>query len=141
MNRARSSAALFLFCAELMFAQAAQRPAAASPGYEDRYLTVNGIRLHYLDWGSNGKTPFIMLHGISRIAHQFDHLAPLFKNDYHVMAIDMSGHGDSGWSPEGAYVVEDYVKDLEAFVDQLNLRGMVLLGTTPGGHVVQSYDW
>jgi pimeloyl-ACP methyl ester carboxylesterase len=37
------------------------------------------------------------------------------------MAIDMRGHGDSGCSPEGAYVVEDYVKDLEAFVNQLNL--------------------
>jgi len=125
---------LSLFFAALSIAQTG-RPT----GYEDKYITVNGIRLHYLDWGSNGKTPFIMLHGISRIAHQFDHLAPRFKNDYHVMAIDMRGHGDSGWSPEGAYVVEDYVKDLEAFVDQLNLRGLVLLGNSTGGRFVQVY--
>jgi len=112
---------------------------AQSPAYQDKYITVNGLRLHYLDWGSNGKPPFIMLHGISRIAHQFDHIAPHFRNEYHVMAIDMRGHGDSAWSPEGAYLVEDYVKDLEAFVDQLNLRNLVLLGNSTGGRVVQVY--
>jgi esterase len=107
--------------------------------YQDRYVTVNGLRLHYLDWGSSDKPPFIMLHGISRVAHQFDHIAPAFRNEYHVMAIDMRGHGDSSWSPDAAYIVEDYVKDLEAFVEQLNLRGLVLLGNSTGGRVVQVY--
>jgi pimeloyl-ACP methyl ester carboxylesterase len=80
-----------------------------------------------------------MLHGISRVAHQFGHIAPHFLKDYHVIAIDMRGHGDSDWSPEAAYLVEDYVKDLEAFVDQLNLRGLTLLGNSTGGRVVQVY--
>jgi pimeloyl-ACP methyl ester carboxylesterase len=122
---------LLLACAGLALAQTA--------GYEDRFIEVNGIRLHYLDWGSPNKPPFIMLHGISRVAHQFDHLAPVFASNYHVIAIDMRGHGDSGWSPEGAYVVEDYVKDLDAFVDKLNLRGLTLLGNSTGGRVVQVY--
>ncbi len=108
-------------------------------GQEDRFVTVNGLRLHYLDWGAPDRPPFIMLHGISRVAHQFDHLAPSFASDYHVMAIDMRGHGDSGWSAEGAYLVEDYVKDLEGFVDQLGLRGLTLLGNSTGGRVVQVY--
>lgn len=112
---------------------------AQEPGYTDQFITVNGLRLHYLDWGSADKPPFIMLHGISRIAHQFDHIAPLFRAQYHVIAIDMRGHGDSAWSPAGDYLVEDYVKDLEAFVDQLNLRGLTLLGNSTGGRVVQVY--
>jgi len=111
----------------------------AQDGYQDRLITVNGLRLHYLDWGSSDKPPFIMLHGISRVAHQFDHIATQFKNDYHVMAIDMRGHGDSAWSPDAAYLVEDYVKDLEGFVEQLNLSGLVLLGNSTGGRVVQVY--
>jgi esterase len=112
---------------------------APNPLPHDRYIAVNGLRLHYLDWGSEDKPPFIMLHGISRVAHQFDHLAPHFDADYHVMALDMRGHGDSAWSPEGAYLVEDYVKDLEAFADELNLRGLTLLGNSTGGRVVQVY--
>ena len=113
--------------------------AQTTAGYQDRFITVNGLRIHYLDWGNEGKPAFLMLHGIGRVAHSFDHLAPRFSNDYHVMAIDMRGHGDSAWSPEGAYLVEDYVKDLEAMVEQLNLRGIVLLGNSTGGRVVQVY--
>jgi esterase len=119
-------------CAGFVLAQTGQSPT-------DRFITVNGLRLHYLDWGSESKPPFIMLHGISRVAHQFDHLAPSFVANYHVMAIDMRGHGDSAWSPEGAYVVEDYVRDIEAFVVQLDLHGLTLLGNSTGGRVVQVY--
>ncbi len=111
----------------------------AQSSYQDRFLEVNGLRLHYLDWGSPTKPPFIMLHGISRVAHQFDHLAPHFAADYHVIAIDMRGHGDSAWSPEGAYVVEDYAKDLEAFIAKLDLHNVTLLGNSTGGRVVQVY--
>ncbi len=107
--------------------------------YQDRFITVNKLRLHYLDWGSPDKPPFIMLHGIGRVAHSFDHIAPRFSARYHVIAMDMRGHGDSAWSPEGAYLVEDYVKDLEAVVEQLNLRGLTLLGNSTGGRVVQVY--
>src|SRR4051812_7982643 len=111
----------------------------AQPPYQDRFITVNGLRLHYLDWGSPDKPPFILLHGIGRVAHSFDHIAPQFSSRYHVIALDMRGHGDSAWSPEGAYLVEDYVKDLAAMVEQLNLRGLTLLGNSTGGRVVQVY--
>src|SRR6266536_105611 len=79
----------------------------------DRFVTVDGLRIHYLDWGSADKQPLIMLHGIGRVAHTFDHIAPHFTSKYHVMAVDMRGHGDSAWDPKGAYLVEDYVKDIE----------------------------
>jgi pimeloyl-ACP methyl ester carboxylesterase len=114
-------------------------PILAQAPYEDRFVTVNGLRLHYLDWGGEGKQPFIMVHGIGRVAHSFDHIAPRFTANYHIYAIDMRGHGDSGWSAEGAYLVEDHAKDLEAFVEQLNLRNVVLLGNSTGGRVVQMY--
>ena len=112
---------------------------SAQSTFQDRFVTVNGLRLHYLDWGSPNKQPFIMLHGIGRVAHSFDHIAPRFSKDYHVIAIDMRGHGDSAWSPEGAYLVQDYANDLTAFVEQLNLRNVVLLGNSTGGRVVQVY--
>ena len=130
-------------CRSLTIAVVLGGIAWAQPAYTDRFIEVNGLRLHYLDWGSpagnDSKPPFIMLHGISRVAHQFDHLAPYFTAKYHVIALDMRGHGDSAWSPEGAYVVEDYVKDLEAFADKLSLRDLTLLGNSTGGRVVQVY--
>jgi len=105
----------------------------------DRYATVNGLRIHYLDWGSEGKQPLIMLHGIGRVAHTFDHIAPHFAAKYHVIAVDMRGHGDSAWDPKGAYLVEDYTKDIEALAEQLHLRNIVIWGNSTGGRVAQVF--
>lgn len=107
--------------------------------YEDKFVTVNGLRLHYLDWGNAGKPPLVMLHGIARHAHTFDHIAIDLSRDYHVIALDMRGHGDSAWSPDGAYLVEDYCRDLEGVVQQLHLRGITLLGNSTGGRVAQVF--
>jgi esterase len=117
-----------------------QSPPASPPrSFADRVVEANGLRLHYLDWGTEGRQPFIMLHGISRTAHSFDHLAPHFNRDYHVIAIDLRGHGDSGWHPDGAYLVDDYVRDLEAIVERLKLRNVVITGNSTGGRVAQVY--
>lgn len=104
---------------------------------KDETITVNGLNIHYLDWGNAGKQPLILLHGISRVAHTFDHVAPHFTKNYHVIAVDMRGHGDSGWHGQGAYLVEDYTSDIEAMIEQLGLRNVVLWGASTGGRVAQ----
>ena len=103
----------------------------------DRFATVNGLRIHYLDWGTPGRQPLILLHGIARLARTFDHLAPHFCRDYHVIAVDMRGHGDSDWDPRGDYLVEDYTRDVESVIAQLGLRDVVLWGNSTGGRVAQ----
>jgi putative CocE/NonD family hydrolase len=120
-------------------AQPPAGPVTSRPQPQDRFATVNGLRLHYLEWGAAGKPPLVMVHGIARHAHTFDHIAADLARDYRVIAIDMRGHGDSAWSPEGAYLVEDHVKDLEGLVGQLQLRRLTLLGNSTGGRVVQVF--
>lgn len=113
--------------------------AGAQPAPLDRFVTVNGLRLHYLDWGGAERPPLVLVHGIGRVAHTFDHLAPRFTADYHVLALDMRGHGDSQWDPGANYLVEDHAKDFEAFVAALGLRQLTLWGNSTGGRVVQVY--
>jgi pimeloyl-ACP methyl ester carboxylesterase len=134
-SKAIVAAFLFLLCHAVPAAQG-QATAAA---FTDRFVTVNGLRLHYLDWGAEASPALILLHGIARHAHTFDHLAADLSRDHHVIALDMRGHGDSAWSPEAAYLVEDYVKDLEGLVSQLGLRRVTLLGNSTGGRVVQVF--
>ena len=112
-------------------------PQTAGP--TDRFVTVNGLRIHYLEWGAPDKQPLIMLHGIGRVAHTFDHIAPHFSSKYHVMAVDMRGHGDSDWDPKSAYLVEDYVKDIEGLAQQLGLQHIVIWGNSTGGRVAQVF--
>ena len=115
------------------------RARQGTPGPADRFVTVGGLRLHYLDWGTEGRQPLILVHGLDRTAHAFDHVAPHFVSRYHVLSFEMRGHGDSGWDPEGRYLVEDHVTDLEGFVRQLGLRNVILWGNSTGGRVVQVY--
>ncbi len=105
----------------------------------DRFVEVNGLRIHYLDWGGTGKPPLLLLHGIGRVAHTFDPVASHFNESYHVMAVDLRGHGDSSWDPEGAYLVEDYVKDIEELASELGLSNLVLWGNSTGGRVAQVF--
>ena len=126
------------FVTLLMFLTGAL-PAAAQNEPLDRFVTLAGLRLHYLEWGRADQPALIMLHGIGRDAHSFDHIAPHFTKTYRVIALDLRGHGDSGWHPDGAYLVEDLVKDLEGLIDQLQLGRIVLLGNSTGGRVVQQY--
>ena len=107
------------------------------PGPVDRYATANGLNIHYLEWGAGGRQPLLLLHGIARVAHTFDHVVPHFADRYRVIAVDMRGHGDSGWDPAGAYLVEDYARDIEALVEQLGLRDIVVWGSSTGGRVAQ----
>ena len=105
----------------------------------DRFIDANNLRIHYLDWGGGDKQPLILLHGIAREAHTFDHLAPHFSQRFRVIAVDLRGHGDSAWDEQGAYMVEDYVADVEALVAQLKLSNIVLWGNSTGGRVAQVF--
>jgi pimeloyl-ACP methyl ester carboxylesterase len=105
-----------------------------------RYATVNGLRIHYLEWGEPGGRPLLLLHGIARHARTFEHLAPHFYAARRVIAVDLRGHGESAWDPRGEYLVEDYYKDVEVLTTQLGLaRDIVLWGNSTGGRVAQVY--
>lgn len=105
----------------------------------DRFIEVNGIRIHYLEWGSPENPPLIMLHGIGRIAQTFSHVAGHFADDYRVIAVDMRGHGDSGWASDQAYLVSDYAGDIEAMALAMGLEDIVIWGNSTGGRVAQMF--
>ena len=61
----------------------------------DRFVSVNGLRFHVLDWGGEGRTPLLLLHGFTGHAHAWDTLAIALQPHFHVYALDQRGHGDS----------------------------------------------
>jgi pimeloyl-ACP methyl ester carboxylesterase len=102
--------------------------------YQDRFVTVHGLRLHYLDWGTDGKPPFLMLHGGSAYAHWWDFVAPALVGDFHVITPDQRGHGDSDHVNPPAYGTRHYLADLQQFIVTLGLHKPVLMGHSMGGH-------
>lgn len=102
---------------------------------EDRTCIVNGLRLHYLDWGASGKPAMVLLHGFAVTAHAWDFFSLTARADFHMYALDHRGHGDSEWAPDGDYGRDRHVADLIAFVDALHLDSFVLIGHSLGGGV------
>ena len=106
---------------------------------QSTFLTVHGLRLHYLDWGNTGAPPVVCVHGYTSSAEAFNAPARHFQERFHCIAPDVRGHGESAWSPAGAYQYSDQVGDLEEIVDQLGLERFTLIGTSMGGIIAMAY--
>lgn len=96
-----------------------------SPHTSD-FVSVNGINLHYLDWGGEGHV-LLFLAGMGCNAHNFDDLAPRFKDKFHVMALTRRGHGESD-HPETGYDVDTLTEDVRQFLDTLGIEKVILAG-------------
>src|SRR5215475_15574476 len=104
------------------------RPMTTHSQSHSTFLTVNGLRLHYFDWGNHGAPPVVCVHGYTSSAQAFNAPARHLRDRFHVIAPDVRGHGESGWSPNGAYRYSDQVADLAALVDKLGLAQFTLVG-------------
>ena len=102
-------------------------------------LTVNRLRLRYLEWGSPGALPVVCVHGYTSSAEAFNAVARRLEDRAHLIAMDVRGHGESAWSPDGAYQYADQAGDLAALVDRLGIERFVLIGTSMGGVIAMVY--
>ena len=99
----------------------------------DMMLMVNGMNIHYLDWGTAGKPVMLLLHGLRGHCHSWDDVSARFCADYHVLALDQRGRGETDWAPRGDYSTDAFVADLEEFCDALGLERFTLIGHSMGG--------
>ena len=99
----------------------------------DRWVRIGAINLHYLDWGTAGRPPVLLLHGGAQTAHSWDEFARAIRDRYHVIALDQRGHGDSDWAPDADYSGPAFLRDLEGFLDHLGWDRFTLLGLSMGG--------
>ena len=104
-----------------------------------RTLRVNDLDLHYLEWGAADAPPIVCVHGYTGSADAFNALARHLQDRFHIFALDVRGHGESAWSPSGAYRYEDQASDLGGFVGGLGLDKFVLIGTSMGGIIAMTY--
>jgi pimeloyl-ACP methyl ester carboxylesterase len=105
----------------------------------DRFVDANGLRLHYLDYGNDGASWVVCVHGLTGNAHNFDALAPHLAANYHVISVDVRGRGDSNWGPPTEYLPQNYVTDLAKMLEWLGVARASLIGTSMGGIISIMY--
>jgi pimeloyl-ACP methyl ester carboxylesterase len=99
----------------------------------DKFADINGLSLHYLDWGNPERPPVLLLHGFTAHAGSWNWTALNLRDCYHVLALDQRGHGRSWNSEEMLYSIDDHFTDISIFIETLGLKDLVLIGHSMGG--------
>ncbi len=130
-------AALATLVVALGACQSVPKAASSAGGIQaGSFTTSDGVKLHYLEAGS-GK-PLVMIPGWSQTAEQFKHQLTGLSDKYHVIAIDMRGHGESA-KPNHGYRIHRLAADVREFLIAKNLKDVNLAGHSMGCSVIWAY--
>ena len=100
------------------------------------YVTANGIKFHYVSSGDKSKPLMLFVHGFPEFWFSWRHQIREFCKDYHVVAIDMRGYGESDHPPNKLdYTFEKLKQDIIELVPALGYATCTLVAHDWGGVV------
>ncbi|RIK93228.1 MAG: alpha/beta hydrolase [Proteobacteria bacterium] len=103
------------------------------------YADVNGIRMHYLEWGGKGGIPLVWSHGYGSTGYELIEVGPkLADMGYHVFAITYRGHGQTQVTNYD-FSLAHIADDIAAFLDQKSMPCAVIGGLSLGGAVATTF--
>ena len=109
------------------------------PGPTSHTFFSQRLRLHYVDWGNPTRPPLLMLHGGRDHCRNWDWAAAALRDDWHIIAPDLRGHGDSQWSTDGSYTMAGYIYDLAQLIHQQRLAPVTIVAHSLGGQIALRY--
>ncbi len=108
-------------------------------GPTSHYYYSQRLKLHYVDWGNPDKPLLALIHGGRDHTRNLDWVAQALRDDYHIIAPDLRGHGDSEWARGSEYAMIEYVVDIAQLLAQLDTFPVTLIGHSLGGGIVLQY--
>jgi pimeloyl-ACP methyl ester carboxylesterase len=107
-------------------------------GPASRFITIDGVRMHYRDEGSGPVV--VLLHANFSNLIDWDPWVEALKDRYRVVRLDMTSHGLTGPDPTGDYSLPRTLELTERFLDELGIEKATLGGTSLGGTVAIHYS-
>ncbi len=114
-------------------------PAGEIPGPVSSTYVSQRLKLHFVDWGNPGRAPLVLVHGGRDHARSWHWVARALRGEWHVVAPDLRGHGDSSWALGGHYTLAEFTLDLAQLIDLLEVPQVTLVGHSLGGAVCIQY--
>ena len=111
----------------------------SSSGPTSRVYFSQRLRLHYVDWGNPTAPPLLLVHGGRDHCRNWDWVAAALRDEYHIIAPDLRGHGDSAWSASGHYTMASYIYDLAQLIHQQELAPVSIVAHSLGGNIASRY--
>jgi pimeloyl-ACP methyl ester carboxylesterase len=109
------------------------------PGPTSNSFISQRLRLHYVDWGNPQAPPLILQHGGRDHCRSWDWVAEELARDWHVIAPDLRGHGDSAWAPDGNYEMNAFVYDFAQLVHTLGHEEVTIVAHSLGGNIATRF--
>jgi pimeloyl-ACP methyl ester carboxylesterase len=108
-------------------------------GPTSNILISQRLRLHYVDWGNPDAPTLILQHGGRDHCRSWDWVAQELRKDWHIIAPDARGHGDSAWSPDGNYAMDAFVYDFAQLVHTLGDEQVTIVAHSLGGNIATRF--
>jgi pimeloyl-ACP methyl ester carboxylesterase len=108
-------------------------------GPSSHFYVSQRLRLHYVDWGNPDRPLLLLVHGGRDHARSWDWVAHALRRDYHVIAPDLRGHGDSAWAVGSSYAITDFVLDIAQLLEAVGEYPVTIVGHSLGGAVSLLY--
>ena len=109
------------------------------PGPTSHSYISQRLRLHYVDWGNEAAAPLLLIHGGRDHCRNWDWLSEELRSDYHVIAPDLRGHGDSQWMIGGTYSQAEFTYDIAQLIHQMKLAPLTIIGHSMGSGIGLRY--
>ena len=112
--------------------------AADTSPHQSGFVTVRGVKLHYLEWKGGRGEALLLLAGFGHDAHTFDTFAPKLTDRFRVFALTRRGFGESD-KPATGYDLATRVEDIRGFLDARGIRKVSLIGHSLAGDELTAF--
>lgn len=101
---------------------------------QSKFTQVQGLNMHYLEWGDPAAPDLLLVHGWTGLSQSWAAVAESLEDRYHIIAPDHRGHGLSD-KPVTGYRLRDFVEDMHQLIQNLGLKRPAYAGHSWGGNI------
>ncbi len=97
--------------------------------FSSHWITISGLKMHYLDEGPPDANPVLLLHGVPSWSYLYRHIIPKIADKYRVLAPDLIGFGKSDKPAKAKeHTFKAHIGWIQSFIDLLGLKEIILFG-------------